>query len=389
MQISFIIHSFYPAVIYGGPIFSTLHTCEELSKLEDMEIRVSTTNTNMTTRLDVQTNKWIKFADHFFVKYYNETKIDKFSIPFLFNIWKDIKSADAIHITSVFSMHTPITLFYITLQKKPVMLSSRGQFGSWCLANGNRFKQKWLDWVIKPFIKRITWHATAKQEKEEILAIFPEAKVKIISNGIDYERFQKNSVLSRQEFMYKYANQTTEVEKIIVTMGRLQKKKGFDILIDSFIQVLEKYPEAKLLIAGEDEGEEKNLIRQIKDLELQDKVFLTGSIDGQEKIDFFSNADLFALPSHNENFGNVYIESLAAGTPIIASRNTPWSEVEETDCGRWVNNSVDETAAAILQMLEKDREQIRCNAKTLAKKYDWKNIAIKFKRAFEEMMEKR
>ena len=388
MHISLIIPSFYPAVIYGGPIFSTLHTSQELAKLDDVEMYVSTTNANMTTKLDVETNQWQKFADNFFVKYYNETKINKLSLPLLFNVWKDIKQSDVVHTQSIFSTLTPIALFYARLFKKPVLLSPRGQFGGWCLDNGSGFKQRWLDWLIKPHANKIVWHATAEQEKAEIQMIFPYAKVEVIPNGIEYDKFQESSALSKQEYMKQFAKSDLESEKIIVSMGRLQKKKGFDILINTFSETLKQYPNTKLFIAGQDEGERNNLLKQIADLGLEDKAFLTGAINGQEKIDFLANADLFVLPSHNENFGNVYVESLAAGTPIVASTGTPWQEVEEADCGKWVNNSVDETANAMLAMLEKDRELMRMNSKQLAKKYDWKNIALQFKDVFEGMVKK-
>jgi len=387
MKINLIIPSFYPATVYGGPIFSTLHTSQELAKLDDVEMHVSTTNANMTTKLDVETNRWKKFSDDFFVKYYNETKINKLSLSMLFNVWKDIKQSDVVHTQSIFSTPTPIALFYAKLFIKPVLLSPRGQFGGWCLDNGSGFKQKWLDWLIKPHANKILWHATAAQEKDEIQMIFPDAKVVVIPNGIEYEKFKESVALSKQVYMKRFANSDEEAEKIIVSMGRLQKKKGFDILIDAFSKVLSQYPHAKLFIAGQDEGERDNLLKQIEDLELQEKVFLTGAINGQDKIDFLANADLFVLPSHNENFGNVYVESLAAGTPIVASTGTPWQEVEEADCGKWVDNSVEETSQAMLEMFEKDRELMRANAKQLAKKYDWKNIALQFKDVFEKMVE--
>ena len=57
-------------------------------------------------------------------------------------------------------------------------------------------------------------------------------------------------------------------------MGRLQKKKGFDILIDSFAKVIKKHSDILLFIAGPDEGERENLEQQIEKLELIDKVFL-------------------------------------------------------------------------------------------------------------------
>ncbi|MBD3797013.1 MAG: glycosyltransferase [Campylobacterales bacterium] len=388
MKLSLIIPSFYPAVIYGGPIFSTLHTCQELAKLEEVEVYVSTTNANMTTKLDVKTATWIKFQERFHVKYYNTTFTHILSIPMFVYTFFDIKKTDIVHIQSVFNVSTFFALLYCKNLNKPALLSPRGQFGGWCLENGNTFKHKWLKWFIKPFANKVVWHVTAQQEKDEILSLFPHAKVAIIPNGIEYDTFQNSNILSKKEYVKKFTKQEIEPNKVIVSMGRLQKKKGFDILIDSFFEILKSFPDSILLIAGGDEGEERNLKDQIARLYLEDRVFLVGAIGGQEKIDFLANADLFVLPSHNENFGNVYVESLAAGTPIVASKNTPWEEVEDADCGRWVNNTMDETAQAMVEMLGKDREQMRMNAKKLAKKYDWKNIALQFKEVFENMVRK-
>ena len=93
------------------------------------------------------------------------------------------------------------------------------------------------------------------------------------------------------------------------------------------------------------------------------------------------------MPSHNENFGIVYAESLAAGTPIIASTKTPWNEVVENDCGKWINNTIEETAKAINEILERDREIMKINSKILALKYNWTNVAKEFKNLFENMTE--
>lgn len=389
MKINLIIPSFYPATIYGGPIFSTLHTCKELAKLENIDINVSTTNTNMYSKLDVETNKDIKFEDNFYVKYYDETKVDKFSLQLFLNVWKDIKKADIAHIQAIFNTPVPISLLYAKLFKKPIVLSPRGSLGEWCIGNGSRFKTMWLNYLLKPLVKNITWHATAEQEKDEILTHYPDAKVAIIPNGIEYDKFQISNFLSKNEYIKKFTNQDCEPNKIVVSMGRLQKKKGFDILIDSFLETLKSFPNSILLIAGSDEGEEENLKKQIKTLNLENNVFLVGNISGQDKIDFLANADLFCLPSHNENFGNVYVESLASGTPIVASKMTPWSEVEDYECGKWVKNSIEETSKAMNEVLKKDREMMRINSKKLAFMYDWKTIANNFKILYESILEKK
>ena len=59
--------------------------------------------------------------------------------------------------------------------------------------------------------------------------------------------------------------------------------------------------------------------------------------------------------------------------------------MEKADCGKWVANTIEDTSQAMLEMLEKDRKQMRINSKALAKKYDWKNIAVQFKELFEKI----
>jgi glycosyltransferase involved in cell wall biosynthesis len=142
----------------------------------------------MHSKLDVETNKDIKFEDNFYVKYYDETKVDKFSLQLFLNVWKDIKSSDIAHIQAIFNTPVPVSLFYAKLFKKPIILSPRGSLGEWCIGNGSRFKNIWLNYLLKPLVQNITWHATAEQEKDEILSIYPNAKVSIIPNGIEYDK---------------------------------------------------------------------------------------------------------------------------------------------------------------------------------------------------------
>jgi glycosyltransferase involved in cell wall biosynthesis len=157
-------------------------------------------------------------------------------------------------------------------------------------------------------------------------------------------------------------------------MGRLQKKKGFDILIQSFKSIVKNNPHAYLFIAGEDDGEKIKILSMISTLGLSERVFLIGNIRGQDKVDYLANADLFVLPSHNENFGMVYAEALAAGTPIVASTYTPWEEVEEYRCGRWVKNTIEETSIAMLDMLNRNDSDISIKTKKFVKKFSAEKV---------------
>lgn len=383
MKINLIIPTFYPATGYGGPIFSTLYASRALSSLDDVELIVSTTNANgkLINKLDVKTSTPIEFNKNFFVKYY-DVIVGEFSFSMFANIWREIKSSDVVHLQPIFGNVIPLSLFYAKILKKPVLLAPRGSLCEWCLKQGNSFKGLWLRFLIKPFVKSVAWHATSEKEKEDILRHFPKATVHIIPNGIEMQAYETINYFDKPTYVQKYIKQDKNPSKIIVSMGRLHKVKGFDILIRSFQKVLENYSDALLFIAGKDEGEKEHLDQIVKELNLDESVYFVGEVSDQDKVDFLANADLFVLASHTENFGNVYVESLAAGTPIVASKGTPWSHVESHDCGKWVENSVQEMTQATLLMLDKDSVEMKKNAQKLAENYNWKNIANQFKATF-------
>lgn len=383
-KIAYICPSFYPAIKYGGPIYSTLQTCENLSKL-DIEVYVSTTNTNVDSKLWIKPNIFIKQNTNFYIKYYNETIIGILSIKLLFNVWKDIKKADLVHIQAIFNSPVPIALFYGSFFKKPIILTPRGALAEWGILNKKSSSKKfWINFLIRPFSKNVIWHATSYSEEKDILRFFPKAKVVLIPNGVN---IIKSEVIDIDNLFYrKYLETQVTYFPILVTMGRIHAVKGFDILIKCLIQIKKQYPNVILFIAGEDNGELNYLKKLSSELILNNHVFFTGNLEGKEKLDFFSNASVFALPSHTENFGMVYAEALAAGTPIVASTNTPWEEVEDAGCGRWVPNTIESTTEAILDLLSRDREELRQNALKYVQKFDWKNIALQFKELYENVL---
>lgn len=384
MKINLVIHTFYPAIGPGGPITSTLNTTKELAN-QNLEVFVSTSNCDTSKPLDVEVNKWIQFQDNLYVKYYKETILGKLSLYQLFFLWQDIKKCDVIHIQGIFNISTPLALLYAYILNKPILLSPRGALGEWCVNQNSKVKKMWLKFFIKPFLKKINWHVTAKQEEEEVKKLFNKTNCFIVPNGINFSNQKIRNKKEDKDYLIKKYSQIKNTNKIIICMARLQKIKGLDILIESFAKTIELFPNSILLIAGRDENEKNNLERLVSKLNLEKNIYLIGQIEGEEKEFFFSGADLFVLPSHNENFGNVYAESLSYGTPIVASTNTPWEEVEKEKCGKWVKNTVQDTSEAMNQMLKKDNEEVSKLSKNYIKKFDWKNIASEFKKVYKEI----
>ena len=123
MRVAVIIPSFYPALIYGGSIFASYNLTTYASAL-NIDIWVSTTNANGRKRLNVKTNEFIPLHK-FHVKYYHENILNLLSLRLIFGIYNDIKKSDLIHIQSIFSYPTPISLLFSKILKKKVLLSPR------------------------------------------------------------------------------------------------------------------------------------------------------------------------------------------------------------------------------------------------------------------------
>lgn len=389
MRVCVVTPSFYPAMVYGGPIVSTYHTYAELAK-QGFDVFVSTTNANGKTKLDVVCQRFLQLNDRFYVKYYDDTVTGRFSWRFILSVWRDIKVSDVVRVEDIFSTYIPPSLIFARLFAKPMLISARGVLSRWSLSSKRPLLKKiWLEILIRPFVRGSWWHATSEREKEEILRFDGNAKIVVIPNGIDMSQFEAVRSLSAVDYMTKFAGVSRAPQTIIVSMGRLHKVKGFDVLIDAFAGLSSDHSNAVLLIAGEDDGERSGLEARIERLGLGGRVFLTGEIRGSDKREFLAGADVFALPSHNENFGNVYLEALAAGVPVVASRNTPWEDVETFGCGKWVENSPAATADAIRQLLAADRIAMRQRARTYALQFGWDRIASRFQATLLKMMEER
>lgn len=387
MKLGFITSSFYPAVVYGGPTYSTYALCGELAK-QGVEVWVATTNSNGTEWLSEKTNVYHKFDERFQVKYYHDTVLRRFSLEMIFKSWKDVKDADVVHTQDIFHNSGVFSMIYGAILNKPVFLSPRGSLGPWCLSQGNAFKKWWINGLIKPFSKRTIFHATSEQEKTEILAVFPDARVVICPNGIDLSLFRQAESYDLNTLLAKQQGRAFQFKKFIVSLSRLHLKKGYDILIRSLPEILKVYPDTAVLLAGHDEGGEKARLEElIKELDLGHCVFFVGHLDGKDKADFLASGDVFVLPSHNENFGNVYLEALASGTPIVASIHTPWSEVIEQQCGQWVDNTPSEVAKATINVMQQDREVLRTNAKRYAGTFEWSSVAAKMKQYYQDALD--
>ncbi len=124
---------------------------------------------------------------------------------------------------------------------------------------------------------------------------------------------------------------TGERRKTIVSVGRFERQKGYDILIDAFVKVHERFPDYRLVLYGAG-GAEEDYKRQVEELGLSDFVDFPGYInDAAERI---REDGVFVLPSRFEGIPNSLIEALSVGIPTVSCDCTPGGPEFLTDGGR-------------------------------------------------------
>ncbi|HEV8724274.1 MAG TPA: glycosyltransferase [Candidatus Binatia bacterium] len=175
----------------------------------------------------------------------------------------------------------------------------------------------------------------------------PPDKTRVIHYGIEPEKFSESRVNLREQW-------GLNDHAVIGSIGRLEPGKGHDFLIQAMPELCKRVPSARLLIAGHDPWGYGATLRQLIDrLGLGEKVRLVGFQN--DIVAFLSALDVFAFASSSEGFGQVLVEAMAMGKPVVASRIPPLTEiVVDGETGLLVEPGKPAAFAAALSQLLSD-----------------------------------
>lgn len=161
--------------------------------------------------------------------------------------------------------------------------------------------------------------ATSEQEVAELVAGgVSRTKIVLRRNGVEAPESWP------QRGSFRLAHGISKDEKLVLFLGRLSAKKSPDLLLRAFAKVSERSTGVpmRLVIAGPDErGMKAELDQLASQLGARPKIHFVGPVFGEAKWAAYRDADVFVLPSQNENFGNTAAEAVAAGTPVIVTEH--------------------------------------------------------------------
>lgn len=344
MKILFIVPTYKPAYIYGGPtvVISKLAECLVQA---GHQVTVYTTTANGKTELEVEANKEV-FVDGVLVRYFNRvTKGNTFFSPDLWQFLnKTVKIFDAVHIHGWWNFLVFGAAWICKRNGIKPILSPHGMFSDYILSARNP-KKKWIlhKLIGKRLLQNTFLHVSTQMEANESKKIIPDWEETIIPNlvqlpGKTYERTE-NDVFS------------------IGFLSRIDPKKGLEILIQALSEVDFHY---NLLIAGSGNSGYINSLKKLaKDCGNSDNIKWVGWIEGEEKFNFLSKLDLFALTSYSENFAIVIIEALAVGTPVLISNQIGlFNYILDNNLG-WVSENDIKQITVELNKIYADNQELK------------------------------
>jgi glycosyltransferase involved in cell wall biosynthesis len=270
----------------------------------------------------------------------------------------------------------------------PLVLSPRGMLEQWSL--GRSRTKKFVAWHLferANLAAAALLHATSDPEASALRKIGLQQPIAVIPNGVDIPA--SDSLAGRELLERKYPELANR--RWLLFLSRIHPKKGVAELLAAWREVESSFLDWQLVLAGPDlDGYSVTARKQASDLGINQRVTFTGMLAGPEKESALSNATLFVLPSHSENFGIAVAEALAAGLPAITTKGAPWQDLEISRCGWWIDLNhcvlVHCIATAMSLPPEELREIGQRGRALMAEKYSWKQVGEQMKRSYEWLL---
>lgn len=221
---------------------------------------------------------------------------------------------DALYLNSFFSYRGSIAL-YLALRGRglPVLIAPRGEFSPGALAIKRAKKQLFLKLARALRLYRgVHWHASTEAEAADIRRQFPGARIYLAADP----------VVGEENALPPPDKRPGELR--LAFISRLSPKKNLDGLLDILMGSAARI---ELSIFGPIEDADYWALCEAKIARLPANVraHYGGTLRPEQVSATFAQHDLFAFPTHGENFGHVIFEALRAGTPVLLSDQTPWA----------------------------------------------------------------
>jgi len=393
MRILHVIQTVSPR--YGGPVTSLRALAREQARVGH-HVSICTTNDNYYAG-DVATHSSGPIRDDKVTIWLHKAYFRPLLLSNKLASWlrSEIVGFDIIHIHGLYRF--PVTYAAWCARKKgvPYVIAPHGSLDPF-LYRQSRYGTAALP--LKRIYERLfdipnlnnaaAIHFTTKEEAERASLLKLRPKSVIVPSGLDWQSYE---ALPDRGFLRKTLGLNANAP-LILFLGRINFKKGLDMLVPAFSKALQEIPQARLAIVGPDnEGYLANVIRWCRELDVKDKVSFVDHLEAEDVKRAYVDADVFVLASYTENFGMSVVEAMACACPVIITNHVNiWREVRDAGAGIIAGLDPDQIAHAICSVLQNKEKARAMGAKgrqAVKEHYAWSLIVENLTRVYEQLIE--
>jgi glycosyltransferase involved in cell wall biosynthesis len=390
VKILHVVPSYLPAVRYGGPIFAVHALCAALVQ-RGCDITVFTTNVDGPGVSPVPLETLV-MMDGVKLRYFGSSWARRlyFSSGMAHALRACCSEFDLVHVHSVCLWPTWAAARAAVRAGVPYVISPRGMLVQDLIARKSRhIKRAWISIIERRNLERAAAiHVTSDAEAVELGRFgFVLPSVFAVPNGVSPPGADISMLGGASALPPLAADALGGGRPVVLYLGRINWKKGLDRLIRAIALV----PDARLLVVGNDE---ENYTAELEGLAraegVRDRVLFPGPVYGSAKAELFRNAMVFVLPSYSENFGNVVLEAMSEGCPVVVTQEVGAARIVEACEGGFVTAGAPAALADAIRRLLADaslREAMgRRGRENVLARYSWTAVAAQMLDAYKNVV---
>lgn len=389
MKIVYALLGYKPAWNLGGPIHATAAAAERLVA-RGHQVTVIASNSNLTEDLACPTDRPID-VDGVEVWYFRREEPIQRWLPFIPYLSKSvgflycprlkralediIPAADVVDVQTPFVYPTLATARAALRYGKPLFYHQHGALLPTHLGFRAWKKEIYIRLFERPIMERARQLIALTEAERAAYGRWVDTRCVVVPNGVDVPRALDRAAAGEEvRAELGIAPEAT----VVLFLGRLHPWKGADRLIDAFLKVRPRHPEAVLVVAGPDEwGLGASLRNRLAEGDEGRTVLFPGVVTGRTKAALLARANLFCLPSMGEGFSIAILEAMAHGTPVMVSPECGFPSIDRVGAGVTVARDVASIADGLDRLLG-DPEGLRkmgiAARQEVVEHYSWDRI---------------
>lgn len=286
---------------------------------------------------------------------------------------------DVIHIHSLNLFPQLVAWRAAVRSSVPFVVSPRGALDPWVLRQ-RRLRKTIVNrlWQRRMLNAATALHLTTSEERSLIEPMNIRTNTVVIPNGLDLAKYREpaSGAAFRKQFLDGFTG------PLVLNHGRIDRKKGLDVLIAAVARAKETIPTLRLALVGPDEtGLCSTLTRQAEGLGIANSVIFTGPLFGEQMRQALAATDVWALPSHGENFGVAVVEAMAACLPVVTSPHVNLApNAHMHGALRVVANEPTLLASELVDLLtnQSTSKQLAMAGCDYAQRFEWASLAVEY-----------